>query len=277
MKPQSISEQTMFNTVRLQTKTGSGTGFFYNFRVGEKIFPTIITNKHVVNYKEDEEVTFHLHLAAEDGDPKFNHKVTLNTHWYFHSNKDICFTFINPVIETVEQNTGKKVFFIANDERLIPSQTQLEELNALEELVMVGYPIGLWDVKNNFPIFRKGFTAAHPAIDFNENGIGLVDMTCLPGSSGSPIYVLNEGGYKDKKGNLCWGSNRVYFIGILFAGPQYSATGDIVVKTIPTVQQKVETQTKIMANLGYYIKTSELGEFKKMIEKLVIETVGDQS
>ena len=44
----------------------------------------------------------------------------------------------------------------------------LEELSALEELVMVGYPIGLWDKNNNFPIFRKGYTASHPAIDFNE-------------------------------------------------------------------------------------------------------------
>lgn len=54
---------------------------------------------------------------------------------------------------------------------------------------MVGYPIGLADARNNYPIFRKGYTAAHPAVDFNEDGIGLVDMACFPGSSGSPIYI----------------------------------------------------------------------------------------
>lgn len=58
---------------------------------------------------------------------------------------------------------------------------------------MLGYPIGLADARNNYPIFRKGYTAAHPAVDFNEDGIGLVDMACFPGSSGSPIYILNEG------------------------------------------------------------------------------------
>ena len=36
MKPESISEKLMFNTVRLETETGMGTGFFYNFKVGEK-------------------------------------------------------------------------------------------------------------------------------------------------------------------------------------------------------------------------------------------------
>lgn len=53
MKPESISEKLMFNTVRLETESGMGTGFFYNFKVGENIYPTIITNKHVVNHKQD--------------------------------------------------------------------------------------------------------------------------------------------------------------------------------------------------------------------------------
>ena len=54
MKPESISEKMMYNTVRLETESGMGTGFFYNFHVGDATYPTIITNKHVVNYKQDE-------------------------------------------------------------------------------------------------------------------------------------------------------------------------------------------------------------------------------
>ena len=38
MKPESISEQMMFNTVRLETAFGTGTGFFYNFVVGEATY-----------------------------------------------------------------------------------------------------------------------------------------------------------------------------------------------------------------------------------------------
>ena len=49
MVPITISEKMMFNTVRLVASNGSsGTGFFYNFVVGDKVIPTIITNKHVV-------------------------------------------------------------------------------------------------------------------------------------------------------------------------------------------------------------------------------------
>lgn len=73
---------------------------------------------------------------------------------------------------------------MANDESIMATKEKLKDLSALEELVMVGYPIGLSDTRNNYPIFRKGYTSAHPAVDFNDDGIGLVDMACFPGSSG---------------------------------------------------------------------------------------------
>ncbi len=270
MKPISISERMMFNTVRLvASDRSSGTGYFYNFVIDNKIVPVIITNKHVVNYNSNETMTFYLHLRNGENESNESYQVTLTLNWIFHSKKDLCFCFVNPVFEFVKKQTGKDVFYIAIDETIIPSQKMLEELSALEELVMVGYPIGLWDKNNNFPIFRKGYTASHPAIDFNESGIGLVDMACFPGSSGSPIYILNEGGYKDKVGNLNWGQSRIIFIGTLFSGPIYDATGKLVVTDIPTSNQVVESHTGIMVNLGYYIKSSEILEFKNIIKEIL--------
>lgn len=270
MKPISISERMMFNTVRLvASDSSSGTGYFYNFMIDNKIVPVIITNKHVVNYNTNETMTFYLHLRNGENESNESYQVTLTLNWIFHSKKDLCFCFVNPVFEFVKKQTGKDVFYIAIDETILPSQKMLEELSALEELVMIGYPIGLWDKNNNFPIFRKGYTASHPAIDFNESGIGLVDMACFPGSSGSPIYILNEGGYKDKIGNLNWGQSRIIFIGTLFSGPIYDATGKLVVTDIPTSNQVVESHTGVMVNLGYYIKSSEILEFKNIIKEIL--------
>lgn len=101
MKPISISEQMMFNTIRLQAGSSFGTGFFYDFKIDDKIYPTIITNKHVVNNKEIEVISFHLHLSDGDKGSDENYKVTIKTKWYFHSSKDLCFCFINPVFERV--------------------------------------------------------------------------------------------------------------------------------------------------------------------------------
>ena len=269
MKPTTISEQLMFNTVKLVANNGSsGTGFFYNFKIDSKLIPTIITNKHVVNNNPKEIMTFYLHLQTGDGVSDESHRVTYATEWFFHSTKDLCFCFINPVFEEVKKNTGKNVFYIANDDTIVATPQKLNDLSAVEELVMVGYPIGLWDTKNNFPIFRKGYTASHPAYDFNEEGIGLADMACFPGSSGSPIYILNENGYVGKNGTHYIGRSRVILLGILFAGPQYNAQGDLVVKTIPT-QQKIQTTTPIMTNLGYYIKATELKEFENYIKSKI--------
>ena len=85
MKPISISEQMMFNTVKLSTSTGSGTGFFFTFYLENKQYPVIITNKHVVNNKTQEEVTFTLHLKNEDDSSTENLNIVYNTNWYFHS------------------------------------------------------------------------------------------------------------------------------------------------------------------------------------------------
>lgn len=269
MEPKTISEYLMFSTVRLKTNNGSsGTGFFYYCNIDDKTYPILITNQHVVNNNRNETVTFYLHLKNENNSPSENYKVSSKCNWIFHSSKDLCFCFINPLFEEVKQKTGKEVFVIPVDDSIIATPQALEELCAIEELIMVGYPIGLWDEKNNFPIFRRGYTASHPAIDFNKTGIGLVDMACFPGSSGSPIFILNENGYSDKRGNIYLGAKRIMLIGILYAGPQYTAQGELIAAEIPTTNQKVLSATPIMTNLGYYIKTNELQEFKKYIKEI---------
>ncbi len=261
MKPISISETMMYNTVRIITKSGScGTGSYFNFKIGEFTVPVIITNKHVINYNPSEITTFLLHTKDMNGDPDGNIEITYQANWIFHDQKDLCYCYLNPILTEIERQFGKSIFYATNDFSIIPSNEQLMDLNALEELVMVGYPIGLWDARNNFPIFRKGYTASHPGIDFNEDGIGLADMACFPGSSGSPIYILNEGAYRDKRGNSYFGKSRIYLIGFLVSGPTLNANGDIVIQNIPT-QQKFTTNTPVMVNLGYYIKSSELNNF----------------
>ena len=43
----------MYNTVRIETPKGVGTGSFFFFLIEDKMVPVIITNKHVVNYNEN--------------------------------------------------------------------------------------------------------------------------------------------------------------------------------------------------------------------------------
>lgn len=75
MKPLSVSEQLMYNTIRIESSDGIGTGSFFNFKVGDVTVPIIITNKHVVNDNPNEVVSFFVHITDENGEPQKNVKV----------------------------------------------------------------------------------------------------------------------------------------------------------------------------------------------------------
>ena len=109
MIPVNISEQLMFNTVRLETKDGSsGTGFFFDFIFDDIRVPILVTNKHVVNYNQSENITFYLHLRGGSVNETIeSYPITLTSDWIFHSNQDLCFTFINPVFKEVKSRTVK--------------------------------------------------------------------------------------------------------------------------------------------------------------------------
>jgi hypothetical protein len=115
------------------------------------------------------------------------------------------------------QAQRKRIYFMALGKEIIPTAEQLEGLAALEDIVMVGYPIGLWDKVNNMPIIRRGITATHPKLPYNGREEFMIDAACFPGSSGSPVVLYNETGYIDRNlsrfvpeprvgsgVNLCW-------------------------------------------------------------------------
>lgn len=151
------------------------------------------------------------------------------------------------------------------DEKLIPTQEELEKLSPFEDVIMVGYPIGLIDEAHNAPIMRKGMTATHPRYDFNGKPLFMIDCACFPGSSGSPVFLLDNGAYVEGE-TLMLGQRRFKFLGVMFSGPVLRATGEIDVVEIPTSQRLVST-TGVMVNLGNVIKSSKLSELGEVLWK----------
>lgn len=267
------SEYLMFNTVRLESFDGScGTGFFYKFDIDGKQLCGIVTNKHVVGNASDAEMSFFLHLTEDGKTPCANFRVNYKTKWFFHPTQDLCFTPCDYLFSEVYSLTGKRVFYMELDSKIVYGKEKLKELRACEPIVMVGYPNGLWDRYHNFPIFRYGFTATHPGFDYNNNGIGLIDASCIPGSSGSPVFIYNMNGYSDKNMNY-YMQERLIFLGILFKGHTLDAQGRIEAVEIPT-KIELHSMTKIMINLGLYIKAYELEAFIPMVKAYLSSSVG---
>jgi V8-like Glu-specific endopeptidase len=132
----------------------------------------------------------------------------------------------------------------------------------MDDITMIGYPNGIWDETHNFPVFRKGITATNPRYDWNGNKEFLIDCACFPGSSGSPVLLLNMGGYFTRMG-MQLGSVRLKLLGILYAGLQPTAEDDIEVVEVPVVQKPVAV-SQIPNNLGVVIKSEFLKDFDSL-------------
>jgi hypothetical protein len=274
----SMSEQLMHSTVRIEVlnNTGqiqsTGTGFFFLYSIrGENNVPVLVTNKHVVMNAKLGRLVFT--IATEENSPKYGETLSyiiqdFEKSFIFHpdENVDLCIMPMFPVIEDARARHKKILFTISLDETIIPSIEQVRNLSALEDVIMVGYPNGLWDEANNLPIIRRGITAVHPKFDYNHKTDIVVDIASFPGSSGSPICIFNQGSYANGNGiNI---GNRFLLLGILYAGPQQTAIGEIQTVTIPTSVVPI-ARTNVMMNLGYAVKSRRLLDFKPILEPLV--------
>jgi hypothetical protein len=272
----SVSEQLMYSTVRIECllangQSSTGTGFFFRFLdEGLSNVPCVVTNKHVVQGAIKGKIIFS--LSDADGNPINTEHMPVEYNnfensWIFHPEADIdlCILPIAPILQQIEEEKGRKVFFISLDKSLIPSFEQFNQLSAIEDITMIGYPNGLWDRVNNLPIIRKGITATHPKFNHNGREEFVIDAACYPGSSGSPVMIFNQGTYSS--GNDVHVGTRALLLGILFAGPQFTSTGEIVVLNVPT--SRPISVSHIPMNLGYVVKSHKLLDFEELLSKLI--------
>lgn len=279
LQPKTLSEQLMYATVRLTIGTSAATGFFYQTNSDKKT-TVVISNRHFAEQvgnlsdldfsKESiiQKTTFTIHLS-NGGNKQFTEEVV----WHLHPSEDLAFFILTDILAKNPLEKEITYYIMHIPQNLIPTAQQLEELLPLEHVTMVGYPNGLYDAENNYPIFRSGTTASHPAINFNGKNQALLDMACLPGSSGSPVFILNEGAYLKKDGCLHAGK-RIIFLGVensiptRFSPALYkkllSSDGSdrYILENNYVIQEDI--------NLGYYIKSSEINGFNNQFENLQI-------
>ena len=265
------AETLMHTTVRLECalkdgRSSTGTAFFFSFKVdAERHAPVIITNKHVI--ANAARGTFVL-TKSEKNEPVLGStlRVELDNFeslWLKHPEHDVDLA-VFPIAPLFQQASAIGVTFFAPPltEAHVPSDAQLADLTGLETITMVGYPNGIWDEKNNMPIVRRGITATNPKHDYNGLPMFVIDCACFPGSSGSPVLIFDQGGYLDSKGTFNIGAGRVMLLGVLFAGPQHVAEGEIQTIDIPLARVPISL-SRIPNNLGFVVKSRKISDFRK--------------
>ncbi len=265
MKVATAAEHFLFMTLRIETERSVGTGFIFEHkwkcpRTGAELTGFfLVTNKHVVADADGGE--FRFTLSTDDGSaPKLGKWLGVNVErrrwewWAGHPAEDVDVAVfpLNPMLEELNKG-GVTPFFSCVDAKLLPENSPFGDLNALERILFVGYPNGVYDAINNLPVIRSGITATPPGVDYEGRPRFLIDASVFPGSSGSPIFAYDRGAWLSGTSDWTVGSERVVFLGVLASVFYRESDGSLEFRDIPTATQAV-TVNREMIDLGVAYK-----------------------
>jgi len=270
-----ISEQLRYMTVRILTSknqttnwTGAGTGFLYCFNKNNISVPLLVTNKHVLDEAITIGLTFHVtvdnNASPLPGSGRIISIPVDQVKVIRHPDPDVDLAAIAilPIHTHAINVEGWQPYTKCLSTTHLPSMEMIGDFSALEEIIMVGYPTGLVDAVNNFQIARRGITSTPYTVDYQGKREFLADITVYGGSSGSPIFVMNEGSWSSPKGIVM--GTRFALIGVLRAGHTETMNGQIVAEPVPTNLAPVAKVTH-MINLGLCIKSSLIEDLADQI------------
>ena len=275
--PGSIAGNMIYTTVRILTTgergMGAGTGFIFNLQSEDQKGtaagrPFLITNRHVVENTSLGMIMFFKSFdnelsAAVMDKPTALYLTDFPDFWFNHPDDtiDLCATFLGGQIIKSEMELGHRLFFRAVTEDLIPEE---EYIDAIEDVYMIGYPNAIMDDQNLIPVVRKGVTATPWVANYKGKRNFLVDISVFPGSSGSPIFLMDQ--TRDDYDN----TKRVYFLGVMSAGYSIANSNSLSEQYISTSKEPTH-DIKEMLDLGIAIKSSCVIEMLRAYEKKMMK------
>lgn len=256
----SVNDKLLSNAIHVTAKGPSGifygTGFFFAFNIKGFFAPMLVSAKHV--FSNTETISFDINACPLDSawpesydQSHVEHIEIQGKNVISHPDSNIDLAIL-PLAEEQEKLVDSGFgfthqFLSENDILDIP---EWSSLSAIEDLVMIGCPDGIYDQVNNLPLIRSGRTASHPSYNFNGKPQFISDIACFPGSSGSPIFLYNPHQYMDyKKKSMIFGSSRIKLLGIQSAGFRHA--------------------NESFNNLAIAVKATELLKFNEILLNLV--------
>lgn len=263
-QPSTLAEQMLYSVAKITALKegkviGFGSGFYWSVPpIDGRHMQLLVTNKHVIEGADQVQVMAHLSPNLEERGPTGEYaqcEIHLDEVLVYHHpdpNIDLVgINFAGTIALSVEH--GRPLYTVGLDERLLPNPEQWEQFDAIEEVVMVGCPKGIYDQHNISPISRRGISATPLANLYEGREEFLVDMACFPGSSGSPVFMLNRDGFLDRSTNSYrMGEGRFFFLGILYAGPTITNEGVVILNKQPTAH------VATMMHLGQCIRSTKV-------------------
>ena len=269
MLVRSVTQQLLFSTVRLVTTSDEGemcaTAFIFHYPNpldGDQVFPFLVTNKHVLSGAKS--CTFFLTRSKGD-EPDIGNRtdvgirgVDLSWHGHPVDGVDVAVTPLGPLLNTIAER-GENVFYRPVGTGLIPTAEALREIDAVEDVLFIGYPSGLYDEVNLIPVSRKGTLATPVQLDYNGLPAFLIDASVFPGSSGSPVFLYNPLGYQPPGKGWQLGKGRILLLGVVAEVVVRMDEGEIRLVESPTAVRPI-IRSQQMIDLGIVFKSSAIVE-----------------
>lgn len=258
MEINSITKKLLFNTIRVDTvledgSEGSGTAFVVSHAHARGSYTFIVTNRHLVDGVRRGGLVF---TQKRNGQPAFGERFQLNIEdfphaWFPHPDPEIDLAII-PIrpLEQAARDQGVELYYHVIDSRQAPDAATLRAMDALEEVLFVGYPNGVWDQVNLMPILRRGTTATPIALDFEGRPEFLIDAAVYPGSSGSPVFIVQNDTLRPNQ-NV---GRKFIFAGVIAAVFFREEANHLVAAPVPANNNSAMVMGSEMIDLGLVIK-----------------------
>ncbi len=256
-----------------------GTGFFYAFDPEVPQSYAVITNRHVV--EDCAALTITVNVKPPPEQPALRHNMVSiqldDPHVIFHPDPECDLAAIPFIRFGQEINAQLNAYaHFTNLSRTDALEVSWEaDASAIEQVIMPGYPNGLYDDVNNIPIVRTGVTATPCWVDYKGKAEFVIDCACFEGSSGSPVFINRGTTYSNRSSGdtVMSSAPNMRFGGILFSGPLVSQQGTVVVPGdgSSSPAQHLPTSSQAMMNLGYVIKARRIEDMRPSFRQLMID------
>ena len=172
-----------------------GTGFFVGKGTGKehKVYPLLISNKHVYNGKDAIVIRMKKNGSEElqivDAPLKNDDGSLL---YYVHDAEDIDLAVLPLSAQFIVENGLDFSCFNIDENAMSSSELRISGVDEGSIIYMLGYPMGLVNLSSNMPMCRMGCISRMSESQINEQHNMLVDIQNFPGNSGSPIITRPE-------------------------------------------------------------------------------------
>ena len=221
-----LIQKWLLNTILIEDGGELGTGFLVRRMLDANKGKTfLITNKHVIKKNtRDKKIVLHLNVMINNNIEKYQMDYIIpdiEKAIRYHPENEVDVTALDVSVILNDLPLAHSIL----DYSMFVNQSHFDSSHVSigDDILVIGYPLGLRHRNQNYPLIRKGIisTKIGEMISITENGREriirgfLIDGGASPGSSGSPVIHNSSYIKSTNQGITIGGDTTPFLLGIV--------------------------------------------------------------